>query len=79
MRERQRVVDAIAAIPYDVPDAQGNFVWLPLLERTDEFAAATAQAGVIVRPFSGEGVRVTIGERVANDRWLAVLDDFLRL
>lgn len=79
VRERQRVVDAIAAIPYEVPDAQGNFVWLPLLQRTDEFAAATAQAGVIVRPFSGEGVRVTIGERVANDRWLAVLDDFLRL
>lgn len=77
--ERSRVQDAIRAMDFEIPDAQGNFVWLPLGDRTDEFAEATAAAGVVVRPFSGEGVRVTIGEPAANDRWLAVLGDFLRL
>ena len=30
-------------------------------------------------PSRGEGVRVTIGEPAANNCWLAVLRDFLRL
>jgi histidinol-phosphate aminotransferase len=79
VQERSRVVDALRAMSYNHPDAQGNFVWLPLGIRADAFAGATEAAGVIVRPFAGEGVRVTIGEQPANDRWLAVLDDFLRL
>lgn len=79
VQERSRIQDAIRATGYEVPDAQGNFVWLPLADRTDEFAEATAEAGVVVRPFSGEGVRITVGEPAANDRWLAVLRDFLRL
>ncbi len=77
--ERSRIQEAIRIIGFDIPDAQGNFVWLPLGDRTDGFAEATAEAGVVVRPFSGEGVRVTVGEPAANDRWLAVLRDFLRL
>lgn len=77
--ERSRVQSAIRAMDFEIPDAQGNFVWLPLADRADAFAVATAEAGVVVRPFSGEGVRVTVGEAAANDRWLAVLRDFLRL
>jgi histidinol-phosphate aminotransferase len=77
--ERDRVLRQLGALPVDVPAAAGNFVWLPLAERADDFAAVAAAAGVMVRPFSGEGVRVTIGETEANDRWLAVLRDFLRL
>jgi histidinol-phosphate aminotransferase len=77
--ERSRVQAALSAMPYDVPDAQGNFVWLPLGDRADEFAARCEQSGVIVRPFTGDGVRVTVGEQPANDRWLAVLRDFLGL
>lgn len=77
--ERSRIQEAIRVIGFDIPDAQGNFVWLSLGDRTDAFAEATAEAGVVVRPFSGEGVRVTVGEPAANERWLAVLRDFLRL
>ena len=77
--ERSCVQEAIRTMDFEIPDAQGNFIWLPLGVRTDEFAEKTAEAGVVVRPFSGEGVRVTIGEPFANDRWLAVLRDFLRL
>ncbi len=79
VQERSRVAEAIAEMGYEIPAAEGNFVWLPLGERTDEFARATAVAGVVVRPFAGEGVRITIGPRAANDRWLAVLGDFLGL
>lgn len=47
---------------WDVPDAQGNFVWLPAGERTVEVAAAFAAAGLIVRAFPGDGIRVSVGE-----------------
>ena len=78
--ERARVQEAIRAMGFEIPDAQGNFVWLPLGDQDrDVCRARRAAAGVVVRPFSGEGVRVTIGEPAANDRWLAVLRDFLRL
>lgn len=77
--ERTRILDAMSAMQFDTPAAQGNFVWLPLGERTDDFARACADAGVVARPFSGDGVRVTVGEPYANDRWLAVLRNFLGL
>ncbi|MBA2945426.1 histidinol-phosphate transaminase [Streptomyces himalayensis] len=65
--ERNRVVEALRAQDWVVPETQANFVWLRLGERTADFAAACEQAGVVVRPFPGEGVRVTIGETEAND------------
>ena len=54
-----------------VPASEANFVWLRLGERTMDFAAACDGAGVVVRPFAGEGARVTIGEPEANDIFLA--------
>jgi histidinol-phosphate aminotransferase len=59
-----------------VPDSQANFVWLRLGERTTELAAACEAAGVVVRPFAGEGARVTIGEPEANDVFLQVAKAF---
>jgi histidinol-phosphate aminotransferase len=76
--ERTRVRDALLAQGWDVPDAQGNFVWLALGERTADFAAAADQAGVMVRPFAGEGVRVSIGETAGNDVFLEVARTFAR-
>ncbi len=74
--ERERVLAALRDQGWEVPDAQGNFVWLALGERTAEFAAAAEEAGIMVRPFLGEGVRVTIGEPVANDLFLSVAAAF---
>ncbi len=65
--ERERVTAALLAQGWDVPDSQANFVWLRLGDRSTEFAAHCERAGVVVRPFAGEGVRVTIGETEAND------------
>ena len=49
---------------------------LALGDRTAEFAAAAEAAGIVVRPFAGEGVRVSIGEPEANDRLIDVAGAF---
>ncbi|MGO4421564.1 aminotransferase class I/II-fold pyridoxal phosphate-dependent enzyme, partial [Streptomyces sp. MCAF7] len=74
--ERARVSEALAGQGWTVPTSQANFVWLRLGERTVDFAAACEAAGVVVRPFPGEGVRVTIGEDEANDVFLRVAEEF---
>jgi histidinol-phosphate aminotransferase len=74
--ERTRVQVGLAANGWDIPDAQGNFVWLALGDATLEFAATCAQAGLMVRPFAGDGVRVTIGEPAANDAFLRVASEW---
>ncbi|WP_159769896.1 histidinol-phosphate transaminase [Streptomyces sp. HM190] len=74
--ERNRVVEALRGQGWTVPDTQANFVWLRLGERTVDFAGACERAGVVVRPFPGEGVRVTIGEGEANDIFLKVTEEF---
>ncbi|MDH6141539.1 histidinol-phosphate aminotransferase [Kitasatospora sp. GP30] len=76
VEERTRVAAALAEQGWTLADSQANFVWLRLGDRTMDFAAAAAAAGVIVRPFPGEGVRVTIGETAANDIFLSVAQAF---
>ena len=71
--ERGRLVATLAADGWDIPDAQANFVWMHLGDRTDEVCIALEQRGVVVRPFSGVGVRVTIGTPAQNDRFLNTL------
>jgi histidinol-phosphate aminotransferase len=74
--ERERVREALLAQGWTVPRSEANFVWLRLGERTDAFAQACESAGVVVRPFSGEGTRVTIGEIEANDILLRAAEEF---
>jgi histidinol-phosphate aminotransferase len=74
VEERARVVDALRSQGWDLPDAQGNFVWFPLGERALEFAVAAEGVGIVVRPFAGEGVRVSIGEAEANGRLIEIAD-----
>ncbi|KRD21236.1 MULTISPECIES: histidinol-phosphate transaminase [unclassified Streptomyces] len=74
--ERLRVVEALRGQGWTVPETQANFVWLRLGEQTAAFAGACEQAGVVVRPFPGEGVRVTIGENEANDIFLKAAEGF---
>lgn len=68
--ERGRVVDALRADGHDVADPQANFVWLPLGPSTDDVYLALEKEGVVTRPFSDEGIRVTIGTDAENDRFL---------
>jgi len=65
-----------------VSDSQANFVWVSLADR-DEAAIVDglAQRGVIVRAgaaLGGEGhLRVTLGTRAQNERFVAALDELL--
>ncbi|WP_371484354.1 histidinol-phosphate transaminase [Kitasatospora sp. NBC_00315] len=74
--ERGRVAGALAEQGWTVPDSQANFVWLRLGDRTSEFAEVCERAGVVVRPFPGEGVRVSIGESAGNDLFLQTAEVF---
>ncbi|TSE00696.1 histidinol-phosphate transaminase [Skermania sp. ID1734] len=73
--ERDRVRAALIAAGYQVPPSQANFVWLPLGALTADFGAASANAGVLVRPYGTDGVRVTIGDPHENDAFLAFATD----
>jgi histidinol-phosphate aminotransferase len=72
--ERERLLPALRKLCPDVPESQANFVWLPLGDRSRDFAAACEEAGVIVRPFQGDGVRVTVGTPEENDAFLAAAE-----
>jgi len=71
--ERARVVAALSEAGWQLPDAQANFVYLPLGERTQDVYVEIEKRGVVTRPFAGEGIRVTIGTPEENDRFLATL------
>lgn len=75
--ERARVHDRLTEQGWRVPDAQGNFVWLTLGDDSTAFAAACEEVGVSVRPFAGDGVRVTVGEPEANDLFLVAAKGWL--
>lgn len=70
--ERDRVTGRLRELGHDVPDSQANFVWLPLGADSGDFALHCADGKVMVRPFPGEGVRVTIGLPEENDALLAL-------
>jgi histidinol-phosphate aminotransferase len=72
--ERDRLGEAVRKLGIDVPDSQANFIWLPLGERSAGFGAACESRGVIVRPFPGDGVRVTVGTPAEDDAFLAAAE-----
>ncbi len=78
LAERTRVRAALRELPVEVPDSQTNFVWLPLGHGAADFAAGCERRGVIVRPFAGDGVRVTIGAPDENERFLAAAHELLQ-
>ncbi|MER7668277.1 histidinol-phosphate transaminase [Kitasatospora sp. NPDC096128] len=74
--ERTRVSRALRATGWTVPDSQANFVWLRLGSQSTAFTDACEAAGVMVRPFGDEGVRITIGIPEQNDRLLKIAGDW---
>jgi histidinol-phosphate aminotransferase len=68
--ERSRVSAALKDLGYPVPESQANFVWLDLGDAATDFAAEAIENRVVIRPFAGDGVRVTIGDPEENDLFL---------
>lgn len=76
--ERERVTARLRELGYEFPSTYANFVWLPLGERTGEFVQLMAEHALSVRAFGTEGVRVSIGEVEANDRFLSLCEVFAK-
>jgi histidinol-phosphate aminotransferase len=74
--ERDRVVQGLQDQGWKLPQSDANFVWFPLGADSTAFAEACEQAGLMVRQYGDDGVRVTIGEPEANSRLLEVADRF---
>ena len=74
--ERSRVLAALAAQGWDLPASQGNFVYFPLGERSAEFAEFADARGLVLRAYGSDGVRATIAETEANDRLLAIAQEW---
>ncbi len=71
VKERARVRDELLAQGWSVPPTEANFVWLRLNEDTEDFAASCARDGIGIRPFAGEGARVSVGDEEDNEAFLA--------
>jgi histidinol-phosphate aminotransferase len=72
VKERYRVRETLRADGWTVPESEANFVWLRLGDHTTAFAETCEAAGIAVRPYPGEGARISIGTPQANDALLAV-------
>ena len=59
----------------DVPEAQANYVWLPLGGKSSAFEDACVEQAVAVRNL-GAGVRISIGEDEALARVLEIAERF---
>lgn len=77
LAERTRVVAALLELNISVPVPNANFVWIPFGPRTDAVYLELEKQGVVTRPFSGEGIRVTIGLPDENSRFLEALEGAL--
>ena len=66
---RDEVADALRDQGWAVPQAQGNFVWLPLGELSDAYEEAASQQALAVRNLDA-GVRISIGPDEALERVL---------
>lgn len=75
--ERERVSAGLRDAGFTLPPSQANFVWLPLGPRTADFTEQAADARLVVRPFAGDGVRVTIGAPEENDVLLQFARDWI--
>lgn len=72
--ERDRVIAAARELGWAVPDSTANFIWLRLDdEGREQLMAAFDAADLLVRGYAGDGIRITIASREANERVLAVL------
>ena len=70
---RADLVARLREVGWDLPDAQGNFVWFPLGDRAARLRRRLRRGGDLVRPFAGDGVRVSASARprpsTGSSRW----------
>jgi histidinol-phosphate aminotransferase len=72
VERRTRLVEGLRAQGWDVPDSQANFVWLPTGAQTEAAASVFVENDLVVRPFPGDGIRISVGEEPSVARVLEV-------
>ena len=77
-RLRDEVWRSLVDQGWSVPRPQGNFVWLATGASTAAAAELFAAAGIVVRPFAAEGIRVSIGEAQSVDKLLKAAAEVVR-
>lgn len=76
-RRRDALRADLIAQGWPIPEAQGNFVWLPTGDRTAEVAERLFESGIVARAFPGDGIRVSVGEEESVDLLLRVLGELV--
>lgn len=77
--ERLRVAEALASLGVPPAPSQANFLYFDVGRPAREVYDALLRRGVIVRPIgSATTLRVTLGTREQNDRFLGALREVLR-
>ena len=71
VHEREPLRRGLIELGYDVPPAQGNFVWLPTGADTMRVSQVFDDAGILVRPFDGDGIRITVTTAADAERVLS--------
>ena len=76
VKARDALANGLRDLGFDIPDAQGNFVWLPAGSDAEAYQARFAEAGLMVLAYASgddwDGLRITVGEPAANARLLEV-------
>ena len=75
---RDKLRNALIEQGWNVPQANGNFVWLVTGEETAAANDAFFDAGLTVRAFPPEGIRISVGEQESVDKLLEVAADLVR-
>ncbi|MDT0464465.1 pyridoxal phosphate-dependent aminotransferase [Streptomyces gibsoniae] len=71
--ERERVRAELLRRGWSVPRSHANFLWLEGAERPQLALDALTRAGIAVRHHPGRGIRLTVGDKAANDAVLSAL------
>ncbi len=76
VKARDVLASGLRDLGFDIPDAQGNFVWLPAGADAKAYQVIFAKAGLMVLAYASggdwDGLRITIGEPAANERVLEI-------
>lgn len=67
VERRDLLLARLRDLGHQVPDSQANFVWLPLGTRTSAAVDTFSRAGLMVRGYGDDGLRITVGEPEACD------------
>jgi histidinol-phosphate aminotransferase len=71
LAERSKLADGLRRLDINVVEGQGNFVWVPLEgSRATRIAKHLAESGVVVQPFPGHGVRISVGTPAQTEQAL---------